>query len=154
MTEGRAYITRSPEETETLGEELSKGFSAGERVALVGELGAGKTRLIRGVAKGFGSRGFVKSPSFTIINIYEGGRLPLYHIDLYRIERAEDLHSAGLEEFIYGNGVSVIEWADRLPALMEECEWVIELSHKGESEREIKVARRAGKLEKGKSPVI
>ncbi|CAG1772354.1 partial tRNA threonylcarbamoyladenosine biosynthesis protein TsaE, partial [uncultured bacterium] len=83
--EAARYRTASPEETERLGEELGAVLKEGALVALVGELGGGKTRFVRGMAKGLGSRGFVKSPSFTIINIYEGGRLPLYHIDLYRL---------------------------------------------------------------------
>jgi tRNA threonylcarbamoyladenosine biosynthesis protein TsaE len=105
--EGR-YKTSSPEETERLGEELAAFLREGDLVALTGELGGGKTRFVRGIAKGLGSKGFVKSPSFTIINIYEGGSLPLYHIDLYRIGRAVEFHSAGLEEYLYGNGVAVI----------------------------------------------
>lgn len=140
------YTTKSPEQTEDLGASLSGRFAAGDCVALIGDLGAGKTRFVRGVAKGFGSRGFVKSPSFTIINIYEGGRLPLYHIDLYRIGMPEEFHSAGLEEFISGKGVALIEWAEKLPSLIDECAWVIRFSYRGESEREIEVRRQgAGK---------
>lgn len=133
------YRTNSPEETEELGVELSKRFSAGERVGLAGELGSGKTRFVRGVARGIGARGHVKSPSFTIINIYEGGRLPLYHMDLYRINKIEEFHSAGLEEYIYGKGISVIEWAERLPELIEGCTFILRFSYRGETEREIEV---------------
>lgn len=135
----RVYVTNSPEETETLGSELSNGFSGGERVGLIGDLGSGKTRLVRGIAKGLGSKGFIKSPSFTIINIYEGGRLPLYHIDLYRIGRFEEFHDAGLEEFIYGKGISVIEWVEKLPWLIKDCTVLIRLKYAGETGREIEV---------------
>jgi tRNA threonylcarbamoyladenosine biosynthesis protein TsaE len=137
----RVYTTGSPEETEKLGERLSSEFGEGERVALVGELGGGKTRFVRGVARGLGSKGFIKSPSFTIINVYEGGRLPLYHMDLYRIGRAEELFEAGVEEYIYGKGISIIEWADKVPALLNDCTVVIRFSYAGETQRVIEVER-------------
>lgn len=133
------YNTSSPEETERLGEKLSAFLKESDRIALIGELGGGKTRFVRGIAKGLGSKGFVKSPSFTIINVYEGGRLPLYHIDLYRIGKADEFQSAGLEEFIYGKGVSAIEWADKSPDLLKECGIVIKFSYKGENERQIEI---------------
>lgn len=136
------YSTDSPQATEELGVELSKRLKEGDRVALVGELGSGKTRFVRGVARGLGSRGFIKSPSFTIINIYEGGRLPLYHIDLYRISRPGEFESAGLEEYVYGRGVSIIEWADRLPELVKDSNVVVTFAHKGENEREIIIETR------------
>lgn len=145
--ESARYRTASPEETERLGEELADSLREGDLVALTGELGGGKTRFVRGIAKGLGSRGFVKSPSFTIINIYEGGRLPLYHIDLYRIGRAGELHSAGLEEYLYGNGVAAIEWADKAPELLGECRITVSFSYAGENEREIEIrVKGAGKV--------
>ena len=129
MSRVEAHTTRSPEETEGLGASFSAGLCAGAVVGLVGELGAGKTRFVRGMAMGLGSKGFVKSPSFTIVNIYEGGRLPLYHMDLYRIGRADEFYEAGLEEFIYGAGISVIEWADKLPSLMAGCTHIVRSSY-------------------------
>ncbi len=142
----RAYRTKSPEETERLGSELAKEIKAGDCVALTGELGGGKTRFVRGMARGLGSKGFVKSPSFTIMNIYEGGSLPLYHIDLYRIAAPEELEMAGLEEYISGNGVSVIEWADRSPALLKACRIIVSFRYAGDTEREIEVViKGAGK---------
>ena len=134
--------TDSPQETEDIGAEFSRRLRAGDIVGLSGDLGCGKTRFTRGIARGLGAKGCVKSPSFTIMNIYEGGSIALYHIDLYRIGGAEEFHAAGLEEFIYGRGISVIEWADRLPALLDECDWVVRLSHRGESRREIVIERR------------
>ncbi|MBI5643061.1 MAG: tRNA (adenosine(37)-N6)-threonylcarbamoyltransferase complex ATPase subunit type 1 TsaE [Deltaproteobacteria bacterium] len=142
MISGR-YITRSPEETEALGAEVAGTLKSGDRVGLIGELGSGKTRFVRGIANGLGSKGFVKSPSFTIINIYPGGRLPLYHIDLYRICKEGEFYETGLEEFVYGKGISVIEWADRLSGLKDGCTVLVSLSYKGENEREI-VIERAG----------
>lgn len=135
------YVTNSPEETEALGAEMAKEFSAGAIIGLVGELGAGKTAFVRGMARGLGVRGYVKSPSFTLINVYEHGRLPLYHIDLYRLVKAGELYGVGLEEYIYAKGISVIEWADKFPALLAECGVIVRFSHKGEKTREIEIKR-------------
>lgn len=146
MEGGARFKTSSPEETEKVGEELAASLKQGDCIALIGELGGGKTRFVRGLAKGLGSKGFVKSPSFTIINVYEGGRLPLYHIDLYRIGKAEEFQSAGLEEFIYGKGVSAIEWADKAPELIEGCRIVVSFSYVSENERGIEIrVKGAGK---------
>ncbi len=145
MAETTVYTTASPEETEELGVNLSEELQEGDRVALVGELGGGKTRFVRGVARGLGSKGFIKSPSFTIINIYEGGRLPLYHIDLYRIGRADELFEAGVEEYIYGKGISIIEWADKVPSLLEDSTLVIRFSYAGDTSRVVEVTPGAGK---------
>lgn len=142
MSKAQSHTTRSPEETEELGASFSGGLLEGASVGLIGDLGAGKTRFVRGMAQGLGSKGFVKSPSFTIINIYEGGRLPLYHIDLYRIGRAEEFYEAGLEEFIYGRGISVIEWADKLPSLIRECTHLVRFRYgKAENERLVEIER-------------
>jgi tRNA threonylcarbamoyladenosine biosynthesis protein TsaE len=147
MQEAVRYRSSSPEETERLGEELAVSLTEGDLVALTGELGGGKTRFVRGLAKGLGSKGFVKSPSFTIINIYEGGRLPLYHIDLYRIGDGVEFYGAGLEEYIYGHGVAAIEWADKAPELLAECRITVSFSYAGEFEREIEIRfKGAGKV--------
>ena len=143
------HTTNSPEETEALGWEFSRKLLPGDIVGLVGELGSGKTCFVRGVAKGLGVKGNVKSPSFTIINIHEreerkGEINRLYHIDLYRIRSAEEFYDAGLEEYIYGKGISVIEWADKFPELVGVCTVVIRFSYKGEREREIVIQRRGG----------
>ncbi len=136
------HITSSPEETEALGALVAKVLVMGDRVGLIGELGAGKTRFVRGVAHGLGAKGLVKSPSFTLVNVYEGGRIPLYHIDLYRLGSVDELYGAGLEEYIYGDGVSVIEWADSMPALIDGCTVVIRLSSLGDERRSIEIERR------------
>lgn len=143
MSRKEVYKTSSPEATQSLGEELSNGFREGTAVALIGELGAGKTCFVRGVAKGLNAKGRVKSPSFTLVNIYDGGRLTLYHLDLYRLKSADEFYGAGLEEYVYGKGVCIIEWADRVPALLKECRVVIKFSAGADKEREIIVERRA-----------
>lgn len=106
-------ITRSAAETRRLGERLAPLLQPGDIVLLEGNLGAGKSELARGVARGLGIQGPVPSPSFTILNAYDEGRLPLYHFDWYRIEDAEELVEMGMEEQWNGKGVSLIEWSER-----------------------------------------
>jgi tRNA threonylcarbamoyladenosine biosynthesis protein TsaE len=109
------HISRSPEETVALGRALGESARPGLIVGLKGDLGAGKTQFARGVAAGVGSTQRVHSPTFALINQYRGGRLPVYHIDLYRLETAEAIDSAGLEEYFETqDGVTLIEWFERL----------------------------------------
>ncbi|OGQ52142.1 MAG: tRNA (adenosine(37)-N6)-threonylcarbamoyltransferase complex ATPase subunit type 1 TsaE [Deltaproteobacteria bacterium RIFCSPLOWO2_02_FULL_53_8] len=135
----KVTLTNSPEETVALAAEVARSLKAGDAIGLIGELGAGKTCFVRGIADGLGVKCYVKSPSFTIINIYEGGRLPLYHIDLYRLSSASELRETGLEDYIYGNGISVIEWVDRAPELAAQCCLVVRLGCKGEGVREVEL---------------
>jgi tRNA threonylcarbamoyladenosine biosynthesis protein TsaE len=106
-------ISHSPEETAALGEAWGRGAKPGLVVALSGDLGAGKTQFVKGLARGLGITARVHSPTFALMNVYEGGRLPLFHLDLYRLETPEQLRSAGLEEYLRPVGVTVIEWAER-----------------------------------------
>ncbi len=139
-------ITESTQETEALGRKLSEELKEGDVVGLVGELGAGKTCFVKGVASGLGSVGYIKSPSYTIINIYEGGRLPLYHMDLYRVSSPEEYDSIGLEEYIYSGGLSVIEWVDNVAGLADECTILVTLKYsEADGAREIEIVRREGK---------
>ncbi len=107
-------ISHSPAETELLGETFGRAAARGTVVALSGDLGAGKTQFVRGVARGLGCVGRVHSPTFTLVNEYGGGRLKLFHLDLYRLETAEQILSAGIEEYLSPDGVSVVEWAERI----------------------------------------
>jgi tRNA threonylcarbamoyladenosine biosynthesis protein TsaE len=111
------FISHSLAETESLGERWGHEAQRGLVLGLHGDLGAGKTALVRGLARGLGFAGRVHSPTFTLVNEYLGGRLPLFHLDLYRLESAAALESAGLEEFLAPDGVTVIEWAERLQLL-------------------------------------
>jgi len=95
-------------------------LKGGEVITLSGVLGAGKTQLVKGLARGLGYRGAVTSPTFTLINEYVGGRLPLYHIDLYRIKSTEEAIAFGIEDYLPSAGVTVIEWPDRVEALLPE----------------------------------
>jgi tRNA threonylcarbamoyladenosine biosynthesis protein TsaE len=133
----KAYITHSPEETEEAGRKFSERLLAGSVVVLTGELGAGKTVFVKGIARGMGVKGYIKSPSFTIVNVYEEGRLPLYHIDLYRIERG--IEGLGLEEYIYGRGVAVIEWGEKAEAFLPEGAIRVRFFYEGEDARRIEV---------------
>jgi tRNA threonylcarbamoyladenosine biosynthesis protein TsaE len=119
--QGTEVATASPEETEALGAALGRAAQGGELLGLVGELGAGKTCLVRGLAAGLGiDPARVHSPSFTIVTEYRGGRLPLTHVDLYRLERPHD-DELFLRDAFYGEGVAAVEWFDRLlPAAGDE----------------------------------
>jgi len=110
------YISHSPAETEALGERWGRVAQPGLVLALSGDLGAGKTQLVKGLARGLGVIARVHSPTFTLVNEYGGGRLRLYHLDLYRLETPAQIRSAGMEEFLQPDGVAVIEWAERLAA--------------------------------------
>jgi tRNA threonylcarbamoyladenosine biosynthesis protein TsaE len=107
-------LSHAPADTESLGESWGHAAQHGLVIALSGDLGAGKTALVRGLARGLGCTSRVHSPTFTLVNVYEGGRLPLFHLDLYRLETAEQIHSAGVEEYLQPDGVAVIEWAERV----------------------------------------
>jgi tRNA threonylcarbamoyladenosine biosynthesis protein TsaE len=110
------FISPSPAATELLGEQWGRAAQRGWVIALSGDLGAGKTQLVKGLARGLGVTVRVHSPTFTLVNEYGGGRLRLFHLDLYRLETPEQIRSAGLEEYLQPDGVSVIEWAERLAA--------------------------------------
>ena len=107
-------ISYSPADTELLGERLGHAATRGLVIALSGDLGAGKTQFVKGLARGLGISGRVHSPTFTLVNEYGGGRLKLFHLDLYRLETPGQILSAGIEEFLQPDGVAVIEWAERL----------------------------------------
>jgi tRNA threonylcarbamoyladenosine biosynthesis protein TsaE len=108
-----ALLTYAPEDTAELGRKLGGLLLAGDLICLIGELGAGKTSFAQGVARGLGVEGQVRSPSFTLIHEYYG-RLPLYHLDLYRLNDPSELEDLGYEEYFYGDGVALVEWADRV----------------------------------------
>lgn len=130
-------VTNSASETRALGERLAKSLKAGDVILLDGELGAGKSELARGVAKGLEVQETVTSPSFTILNVYESGRVPLYHFDWYRLESAEELYELGMEEYLGGDGIALVEWPDRCPdAIPEDC-LRIRIEAAGENSRRI-----------------
>jgi len=113
-------ISHSPAETEALGAEWGRVAERGLVIGLSGELGAGKTQLVKGLAHGLGITVRVHSPTFTLVNEYGGGRLSLFHLDLYRLEQPEQILAAGLDDYLRPDGVAVIEWVERWPALNAE----------------------------------
>ena len=111
-------VARNESEMEALGAEVAAGLSAGSVLALVGGLGAGKTRFVKGLARGLGFVGEVTSPTFALVHEYRGGTLPLFHFDLYRLKDEQELLGIGLDEFFDEPGVVVAEWADLFPDLL------------------------------------
>lgn len=131
-----AIVSHSPEFTRKLGEEIGRRIHQGSVIALCGDLGTGKTVFAQGVAVGLEVKNHVTSPTFIIINEYEG-KYPLYHIDTYRLFSSEDMRHLGYEEYFYGDGVTVIEWAQKIEDLLPEEYLRVELDVSGESDREI-----------------
>jgi tRNA threonylcarbamoyladenosine biosynthesis protein TsaE len=118
-------ISRSPEETFRAGCDAAAQLRPGDVLAITGDLGAGKTQWVKGLANGLGTQAAVTSPTFTLIHEYPGGRLPLYHIDCYRLETPAELLAIGLDDYMDGRGVIAIEWADKFPDLIPiTARWV------------------------------
>ena len=114
------YTTHSPAETEELGAALGRILPAGTVIAYRGDLGAGKTAFTRGLARGLGCRDMVTSPTYTIVNEYLGGRLPLFHFDMYRLRSAEDLWDIGWDDYLDRDGICAVEWSENVAEAMED----------------------------------
>lgn len=143
----KVFETVSPEETFEIGKKLGKASAAGEVYALVGDLGVGKTVFTKGFAEGLGIEDSVNSPTFTILQIYEEGRIPLYHFDAYRIDEPEEMVEIGFDEYIEGDGVCLIEWAGRIADLLPDDIIVIRMEKnlkKGLDYRKITVTVQTG----------
>lgn len=137
----------SPEETFETGRRIAGTARPGDVFALEGDLGAGKTVFTKGFASGLGVTGAVNSPTFTILQIYEEGRLPLYHFDVYRIEEPEEMEEIGFDDYLYGEGVCLIEWADQISDILPENYCHVRISRdleKGEDFREIVIYENSG----------
>ena len=131
------FISNSASESEAIGRQFAKELNAGSILALKGELGSGKTQFTKGLVAGLGSSLPVTSPTFTIIHEYPGGHLPVYHFDFFRLENRESVAHLGLDDYFFGDGVSVIEWADRFPELIpDQARWIL-FEIKSESTRMI-----------------
>ncbi len=130
--------SNSSRQTMALGRHLASWVQGGDIIGLVGELGTGKTCFVRGFCAGIevGAEAWVRSPTFTLINEYQG-RLAVYHIDLYRVGKQEDLETLNLREYLYGDGVSLIEWFEYLPAAELEEYLEVRLAHRGGAKREL-----------------
>ena len=130
-------ITSSATETRKLGERLAEQLKAGDVILLEGELGAGKSELARGIARGLGVTETVTSPSFTILNVYESGRIPLYHFDWYRLESSEELYELGMDEYLGGDGIALVEWPAMCPDAVPASCLRIRIEAEGENVRQI-----------------
>ncbi len=139
--ESLEILTRGPEETIRLGKNLGELLRPGDVVALIGELGAGKTTLAKGIAAGAGveDEGEVTSPTFVLVNEYRG-RFPVYHADLYRLQEAEEVEDLGWEEIVFGEGISLLEWAEKIPGILPEDRLEIRISWLGPGERKFRIA--------------
>src|SRR6266516_205163 len=132
------FISNSAAETEAIARQIAKDVDVGSVLALKGELGSGKTQFTKGLVAGLGSSAAVTSPTFTIVHEYSGGRLPVYHFDFFRLQDRQSVARLGLDDYFFGDGVSVIEWADRFPELIpEQARW-LSFEMKSENERMIK----------------
>jgi tRNA threonylcarbamoyladenosine biosynthesis protein TsaE len=137
-------ISKSIQETIGVGAKLGKSLRAGDVVALIGDLGAGKTVLTKGIAQGLGVKNvrYVNSPTFVIIKEYKG-KLPLYHFDLYRLNKSSVIDVENFEEYFYGDGVTVVEWADKIRKLLPKRHVEVRLSVAGEGRRKIEIRKMA-----------
>jgi tRNA threonylcarbamoyladenosine biosynthesis protein TsaE len=132
---GMKVLIENELDTREFGRELAKKLKPGDVVALIGELGTGKTTLTKSIAEGLGITGMITSPTFTIVQEYTEGRLPLYHFDVYRLNGPEEMEELGYEEYFFGQGVCVVEWADQIMELIPEGSIVIRIEY-GEKEDE------------------
>lgn len=123
-----SVITKKAQETEYIGQRMANFLSPGDVIILIGDLGAGKTLFVQGVAKGLGIEDEITSPTFTIIQEYGEGRLPLYHMDVYRITSPKEMEDLGYEEYFYGQGVTFIEWGNLILDLLPEEHLTLEFS--------------------------
>lgn len=133
------FISNSPAETETFGRDFARNIDQGTVVALQGELGAGKTQFVKGFVAGIGSSTEVTSPTFTLIHEYSGGRWPVYHFDFFRISNRQSAERIGLDDYFCGEGISVIEWADKFPELIPNGALWVSFAIESETQRAITV---------------
>ena len=133
------FISKSEKDTYKIAKKFERTLSGGEVVILNGDLGAGKTTFTKGLAKALGITENVTSPTFTLMNIYTSGRITLYHFDMYRIEDESEAQELGLDEFFYGNGVCMIEWAENIKNMLPKNLITINITKLGENEREIEI---------------
>ncbi len=132
------YLTHSPEETELLGERLAKILRPGAVIAYFGDLGAGKTAFTRGLARGLGCREPVTSPTYTIVNEYLTGQMPLFHFDMYRLGSAEELWDIGWEDYLERGGVCAVEWSEHITQAVEDP-ITVRIEKTGDSSRRITI---------------
>ena len=147
MGKGMAIITNSVAETEKEGERLGRALAPGAVVALLGGLGAGKTAFTRGLASGLGIEAFVSSPTFTIVNEYDG-KVPLFHFDMYRLDSERELFDIGWDDYLERGGVCAVEWSEKVPGAFPPGAIVVKIEDLGGGARRLEV------IEEGESPLL
>ena len=130
------YYTNSPEETESIGEQLASRLPPGTVIAFLGDLGAGKTAFTRGLARGLGAADRVTSPTYTIVNEYLGGKMPLFHFDMYRLGSSYELFDIGWEDYLERGGICAVEWSENVSDAMEGA-LTVRIEKTGENSRKI-----------------
>ncbi len=138
------YVTNSPAETEALGQRLAERLQPGDVIAYTGDLGAGKTAFTRGLARGLGITERITSPTFTIVNEYQGGRLPLFHFDMYRLGSSDELYEIGWEDYLARGGVCAVEWSEIVADALEEDCIRVDI-RQGDTENQRKITVEGGK---------
>jgi tRNA threonylcarbamoyladenosine biosynthesis protein TsaE len=145
------FISNSAAETESFGRQFAGTVKPGDVLALTGDLGSGKTQFVKGLAEVLGAKTNATSPTFTLIHEYSGGRLSVYHFDFFRIEDKQSAERLGLDEYFFGDGVSVVEWADRFPELIPGSAHWISFETKSETQRAITVSEHSPAFQPGES---
>lgn len=133
------FISASPEETRQVAAQFASDLQPGDCVLLIGELGAGKTTFVQGLAQALGARESVRSPTFVLMHEYHG-KFPIYHFDAYRIKSLDELREIGFEETVYADGITVIEWGEKAQSLLPQDCWQIEIELLSDRRRKIKIA--------------
>lgn len=141
MRGSRELVSASPQVTRQIGASLAKRARAGDVILLVGNLGAGKTCLVQGIAWGLGISEFAASPSFVLVRELHG-RLPLYHVDLYRLDHLEEIADLGLDDYFYGGGVTVVEWAEKGRGVLPREHLLIQIDYLSDNERRFRLVPR------------
>ena len=122
------YKSNSPLETANIANAFAKTLKGGDVLCLNGDLGVGKTAFVQGLVKALGFEEPISSPTFTIVNCYEGGRLPIYHFDVYRIDDCDEMYEVGFEEYVYSSGITIIEWSDKIKEILPQKRYDITIS--------------------------
>lgn len=131
------FETHSPAQTQALAESLARQLQPDDVLIMLGDMGAGKSEFTRGLARGLGVTGYVTSPTFTIMQLHDSGRLPLYHFDWYRLSDPEELYELSMDEYLHAGGVAVVEWPSRAEEAVPECYLEVSLEPIGEEMRRI-----------------
>lgn len=133
-------LTKNLNHTIKLGKQFAKKLKKGDIVALIGNLGSGKTSLTQGIARGLGVKGYIRSPSFKLINEYKGN-LSVFHFDLYRLNNISDIENLGYKDYFYNNGITIIEWAEKAKTILPDEYWQVDLFNLGGTKRRITIKK-------------